>query len=220
MVLTSKGKSIHPMWLRERCLSADSVQVETRQPLHQPHDFQWPMKISSAMVTDNRVLQVAWAAPSPRSPEPACRPPHRRISGWPWGRGHETPVAHRSDAASSCPQVEFSDGHKSTFDVVRLEREADNLASCGVQMPEINLPQVTRSLGRVQAVQADSPLVVAIHPHTLVRSVTGQALGQQRGGPQGRLQQPLARRLQRGRGQGRQPQAAGSDHSPSGTRPV
>jgi hypothetical protein len=47
-IFSAAGKWIHPMWLRERCLSADSVQEATNQPLHQPHTFVWPMRIDKA----------------------------------------------------------------------------------------------------------------------------------------------------------------------------
>ena len=44
---------LHPQWLRERCLSPLSVQQETLQPLHQPHEFCWPMDIETAALTDD-----------------------------------------------------------------------------------------------------------------------------------------------------------------------
>ena len=47
---------LHPQWLRERCLSPLSVQQETLQPLHQPHEFCWPMDIETAALTDNDTI--------------------------------------------------------------------------------------------------------------------------------------------------------------------
>lgn len=50
------------MWLRERCLSPLSVQQETLQPLHQPHEFGWPMNIETAALTDeDTVLRVRFS---------------------------------------------------------------------------------------------------------------------------------------------------------------
>ena len=45
--------SLHPEWLRERCTSPLSVQSSTKQPLHQPHEFAWPMEIESALVDES-----------------------------------------------------------------------------------------------------------------------------------------------------------------------
>lgn len=50
---------LHPQWLRERCTAAASVQVETNQPVHQPHELPWPTTISRAEVAGG-VLRVTF----------------------------------------------------------------------------------------------------------------------------------------------------------------
>lgn len=49
-VISSSGEQLHPLWLRERCLSPASVQQETRQPLLQPFDLPADLKITSAQL--------------------------------------------------------------------------------------------------------------------------------------------------------------------------
>ena len=61
-IFTHTNLELHPQWLRERCLSPLSVQQETMQPLHQPHDFVWPMDIETAALTDqDSVLRVRFS---------------------------------------------------------------------------------------------------------------------------------------------------------------
>mmetsp|Transcript_2302 Transcript_2302/g.4799 ORF Transcript_2302/g.4799 Transcript_2302/m.4799 type:complete len:485 (+) Transcript_2302:70-1524(+) len=47
-VITSSGTELHPVWLRERCSSPASVQWETVQPLHQPHEIADGLEIVEA----------------------------------------------------------------------------------------------------------------------------------------------------------------------------
>ncbi len=47
-IFTDENVCLHPHWLRERCLSENSVQAKTRQPLHQPHELAWPMVVEHA----------------------------------------------------------------------------------------------------------------------------------------------------------------------------
>lgn len=61
-IFTEKNLELHPQWLRERCVSPLSVQQDTLQPLHQPHDYVWPMDIESAALTDQgRILRVRFS---------------------------------------------------------------------------------------------------------------------------------------------------------------
>ena len=46
----------HAEWLRERCQSGESVQLETLQPLHSPHEYE-PSRITRAVLRDG-ILQV------------------------------------------------------------------------------------------------------------------------------------------------------------------
>lgn len=58
-VVTESGKKLHPMWLRERCMGPNSVQWETAQPLHQPHDFPADLDVTLARL---RPAAGGWTA--------------------------------------------------------------------------------------------------------------------------------------------------------------
>ena len=58
-IFTDEGTALHPQWLRERCLAPSSVQIETNQPLLQPHEYVWPMVIDHAEFDhENTLLRV------------------------------------------------------------------------------------------------------------------------------------------------------------------
>jgi len=56
------GKTVQfsPYYLRERCTSALSVNVETLQPLHNPHEFPENMHFENATALDNDTVQVGF----------------------------------------------------------------------------------------------------------------------------------------------------------------
>lgn len=50
IVMSTSGKQLHAMWLRERCVSPATVQPETLQPFLQPCDLPADLRVSSAEV--------------------------------------------------------------------------------------------------------------------------------------------------------------------------
>lgn len=60
-VVSSSGKPLHPLWLRERCLGPASVHQDTRQPLIQPHDLPATLGIESAELISSSLGKTALA---------------------------------------------------------------------------------------------------------------------------------------------------------------
>ena len=54
-------KELHPLWLRERCTSSQSVQDSTKQPLHEHHSLPANLTITKANVVQKTSLSVTFS---------------------------------------------------------------------------------------------------------------------------------------------------------------
>jgi len=54
-------KELHPLWLRERSISPQSVQMETKQPLHEHHNIPEDLKVTEAAFEDTMSLRVTFS---------------------------------------------------------------------------------------------------------------------------------------------------------------
>eukprot|EP00933_Yihiella_yeosuensis_P014070 TRINITY_DN12753_c0_g1_i1.p1 TRINITY_DN12753_c0_g1~~TRINITY_DN12753_c0_g1_i1.p1 ORF type:complete len:436 (+),score=79.08 TRINITY_DN12753_c0_g1_i1:55-1362(+) len=53
---------LNPVWLRERCLGKETVDVDTRQPVLNPHDFGDAIALSRAtLLSDSDIVEVAFS---------------------------------------------------------------------------------------------------------------------------------------------------------------
>ena len=55
------NQELHPLWLRERCTSPESVQESTKQPLHEYYSLPLDLNVTRASIVGNTTLNVTFS---------------------------------------------------------------------------------------------------------------------------------------------------------------